>query len=535
LPDRAKQTAWLALAVLLAIAALGVVAVLVATSRYGPAMSTDSMIYIGGAQQLLAGKGYADAGGLANPTWPPMMSFVLVPIVWTGVDAVQAARVLNALVFAATIVVAGLWILRQTRSRALAVLVGALVAVSPLLAMARWLWSEPLFILLIVLYLWALTALCDRPSWRLLVVAAALAGAACLTRYIGFTLIPVGVCMLLLCPQLSLRKKIARCLAFGLVASLPLVAWLARNRALTGTLTGRRDPAKPGALSRAMIQIGGVLREWFAPFQAAARIPVITFVIVAAGLVLAIAPLVVLRPRPLRQQRRLSPMTAPLLFVAFYMAGLIASVANVFLYSITTRFLSPLYAPWVLLAAFAFADIAGRLRRAWPRASRRLLPAVAAILGGLLVAMLAVASVRVVQLVRHWAANGAGGYNEARWRESEIVAHLGRCPLDGVVFSNHPDVLGLLLGQKDATSSPVRRTLEARAAALKPFTDAIAADAPAYLVWFDPNWRDYLATPEELKPLCSLTPIGKFADGAIYRIGRAGPGTTRSTTSASRP
>lgn len=186
-------------ALIVAAGVVTTVVVLLAISRYGPGLTADSVHYVATARNVMAGHGFESIGSRAYTSWPPAMPVTLGLLTLTGRDLVWSAGVLNAVAAGATVVVAGLWILGIVRRRWLAVAGALLVATSqPLLYVSKHLWSEPLFILFAALSLWCLGRYLTSASWRLLFVTAILVSLACLTRYLGVTLIGTGALLILL-------------------------------------------------------------------------------------------------------------------------------------------------------------------------------------------------------------------------------------------------------------------------------------------------------------------------------------------------
>ena len=57
------------------------------------------------------------------------------------------------------------------------------------------------------------------------------------------------------------------------------------------------------------------------------------------------------------------------------------------------------------------------------------------------------------------------------------------------------------------------------------FLDMVACARNVQLIWFEPNMRAYLYTPEELQRSLILRPIVERKDGVIYDV-RPRPGVT---------
>ena len=248
-------------AVLLVIVASGVcgfLAVMVGTGRYGAGVTPDSVTYVWAARGLLSGRGMQLVYGDPYTMWGPLYPWVLATLGLTGLDLWAAGRVLNAVLFAGIVTLPGLWLLRDSRHPVLALFATLMALTSATLVWAATVLSEPLFIVLVLLALWRMRDFVTRSSTRSLVIAALPAGAACLTRYIGVSVVATGGLLLLAAREGSLHKRIRNCILFGGIALLPLGLWLARNRLVTGSLAGTRRPATSPFIEN-VSRLGGVL------------------------------------------------------------------------------------------------------------------------------------------------------------------------------------------------------------------------------------------------------------------------------------
>src|SRR4051812_50067390 len=96
-PERFIVVALIGLAALLAPAAM-----LVATSRYGPALAPDSAIYLQGARRIAAGEGFTQLLPTQPPklvriTWyPPAYPALLACGKFLGIDPLPFARYVSA-------------------------------------------------------------------------------------------------------------------------------------------------------------------------------------------------------------------------------------------------------------------------------------------------------------------------------------------------------------------------------------------------------------------------------------------------------
>jgi hypothetical protein len=352
-------------------------------------------------------------------------------------------------------------------------------------------WSEPLFLCLELLCLLCLGRYLEkgRPIW--LAGAAAGVGLACLTRYIGLSFILGGGLVLLVCGALPWRRRLLHLGCFGAAAALPLILWMGRNQALTGTWLGPRSPSSHSLLENLALTCTGLAAFWVPEVLIGEKL-------VRLGLGgLAAVGLGLMAVWLGRDFRRLRLGLGPVAIWAggylFFLAGSSTTTAYD---DINLRLLSPLYpAGVVLLLAGAWQLEA----RGWTRAVRTAL-----------VLLLLLPLAGIARAGALYARQGAGAgtgpdrYNTEPWRRSEIIHYLQQHRLEGPVYSNAPDALYILCGQR-AMLLPRRGAAE-----VWPTTGQI--------VWLDAVRRQYLVGPGELQTLARLQPIARLGDGAIYAI-----------------
>lgn len=200
----------------------------------------DDGIYLALARSLAEGHGYrllylpGQPGAVHYPFLYPLFLaglWKLAPSFPGNVALFKAANAFLLGLFAALLV---LYLRRRLGGRtwAWAALVAASATVLPLVIMGTVLFSEPLFLVLLVAACWVADAARDAPSRRrtfaLAVLAGLLAGAAALTRSLGIAVV-VAVPLSLL---LARRPRAAALAALGAVACLmPWWLWVAHHHA----------------------------------------------------------------------------------------------------------------------------------------------------------------------------------------------------------------------------------------------------------------------------------------------------------------
>ncbi len=416
------------------LAVLACVMVLVATGGQGVGVSPDSVYYLEGAQNILAGRGYStrQPGGVYAPIthWPPGYSLALAAFNFGG-DLLETARRLNALLMG-LLVIGAAGLVRHYSGRSWAGLMAGLLVAggAAIIDVHTVTWSEPLFMVMALgaCALFGRYAQTDR--WRLLLATALLAGMTVTVRYAGAALVAALIVSLLAILLRSSRSYLPmkfRVGLFTLVSALPVTVWLIS----LGTRGGRGvrqaaswDVSVLGHLADA----GHSMSLWFLPQQAPVWLR-------GAVLLLAVTLAVVVS---VRVGRRLSarPQPAPVRasdaaqrFIVVYGLAYGALLAISIGYIdpdivLDSRTLSPFY----LCAALGLPLVCAQWAetgRVWR--SRALVAATTIFwLGG------AIQTVTIVQRVHQ---NGAG-LNTIAWRDSGIVAELRRLPERTLVYTN---------------------------------------------------------------------------------------------------
>ena len=235
-------TRWL----LLLLALMAPVLALVRTELHGIALHGDSVRYLAVARNLTAGMGYTHFDGTPLTGWAPLYPTLLALLdLALGVDPLTGARFFDAAVFGLFVFFSGLLFQRFLKEPFLVVVGAAFVLLAPdMLRLSTYGLSEPLFLLLTIIFLLGLNRYLNKNSLLTLFLTAFVVGLACLTRYIGVTLILAGAVAILLNRRCTFRARIQHLLLFCTVASLPLALWAFRNIQLTGLPTAARGPSK---------------------------------------------------------------------------------------------------------------------------------------------------------------------------------------------------------------------------------------------------------------------------------------------------
>ncbi len=333
--EKSPARYWLIAFILISI--LGIASELYLT-RGGPGASGDSVHYMDGARNLLAGKGYGRTRGdgaiVPITMFPPFFSIALAGFDLLGLEPFQAARYFNAVLFGINLALIGLLIYRSSRSK-LASLSGVLLAFTALRFMTihAWVMSEPLYITLTLLAFLSLTIYRKNDSRSLLILAGVIVGLAAITRHVGLSLIAAAPVWVLLFTGKGKRWNWAGAILVGIASLVPVAPWYIRDSLVSSTVGGRLVSYYP--IPYAMVKV--ILSEfsfWAIPswLHIDWRLGLVLFgILVAAGLVVFFRKEIARHPSGQEQQQPETDGLAALalLYVLFY--ALILFVDAVFL------------------------------------------------------------------------------------------------------------------------------------------------------------------------------------------------------------
>ena len=195
-----KANSFFVILILLAISGL---LTILYTTHWAPWVYGDSTAYIDTSRNCIAvhGFGHQTASGELEYTvgHPPLYQLVLCAFGRIGIDVMDTARWLNAILFGGTIFVVGAVIFSFGQSVWLSVVIGlAVLTSSPLISVYRGAMTEPLFIFFGFTGI-SMTLLYSKNGGRLILLVAAITSSlSFLARYPGFAFIVTGTIILLI-------------------------------------------------------------------------------------------------------------------------------------------------------------------------------------------------------------------------------------------------------------------------------------------------------------------------------------------------
>jgi Dolichyl-phosphate-mannose-protein mannosyltransferase len=512
---------------------LAAVVAMIASTRWGIGLSSDSARYVRTARHILGVEPVIESGEPKHEQahYPPFFPLALAAFSWiTRSDPLVAARWLSIAILAANTVLSAVIVRRFGGSTWAALIAAALVGLSPVSQwMHGWLLTETLFILLSLVAILLLCSYLERPRLSR-VTAAGLAGSlGALTRYAGASTGPAGVLSILLLSRQPIRRRILDAAVFAVTfLFLPMLSF-ARNLLTAGTATNRTIAFHPISLDHLKDAIAA-LGTWVSPLGVdQSRLDAKMHpLLVAIGVLLFVGVVAIGCVVAFRQRNALAMLTSvALLYATCFVALIVFSISFVDFHTpADTRILSPVYIAWVIVLACAATAAA----QAMPPARQRVIVAACAFLA-------VVCIMPSIELLKRRFRDGEG-FAHREWRTSPTIAAVRQLPPDTKIFTNAPGVIYLLTRRQEILIVPSAINASSRlpnpeyAGLMARIRDDLRArrGVLVYLKNYGKR-RAFYPSEQELRRRLALLPRVRLSDGAIYD---ASPTPTTTTQSAER-
>lgn len=482
-------------------------------SLHGAGTSPDSVYYISVARHIADGIGIIGYDGYYLVLQPPLYPMLLASIkIIAFTDPLLSSGYVNAILFGLIIYISGLFFLKHVNSYIL-VLLGTITVLTSfvLIQISLMALSEPLFILLILLYLYNFELYQANGKLISLIILSAAASLACLTRYIGVILILTGVICIFIQQKKSYKEKLRHILIFLLITCIPIGMWVIRNFYLTGTFTGQRADSSY-TLSENLKFLFNTAVHWYLPIHFNGI--QILFTAIIAVITMGIIE-IKLRKRTWFILKEIYP---GLIFILLYSVIIVISSTTTAYDYIANRLLSPIFIPLFVLS-FLICDKILKWLSAY--INRKLLTFFLA--AGIITWMIYPVG-KAVYIVNDYIKFSGIGFNSEYWKNKDIIKYLNNNRNLGnkyTFYSNVPEAVYLLTNIQ-ARWSPAKTfynspQLVETGSNLKQtwnMTDKIC------LVWFDKiEKRKFLYPIDELQKSFPLIKLAQFNDGTIYLLG----------------
>lgn len=399
---------------------IGIISLLIvrsATQDYMIHIAIDSSHYHIMAYNLSEGKGLLSYNGEYPTVWPPLYPMVLALLhSVTQLDVITVAYGLNLLI-AFLIGTITFLFLASSLSLPFALIGAGFVIFAPSLNtfIMTYLLTEPLFILICLLQIIALTAYLKDERLRYLALAGLLASLAVMTRYIGIINMALIVVCLLIHFRHHLKKGLILIVIMCGLSSVPFILWMARNYTIDQTFLGARAPSVSDLLFN--------IRMWFRTIQRwffHADYPQLNDMI--AIMACLIMMIFLYRARKEKTDKTSSFATISIVFCFSYSVFLILSATRYHYDLIDFRLLSPIYIPLVLAGIYIYHQVFVFLRTHQQRIFRLLAYSIPAVLILTLIPLMAATATAIIKNPVPTAERG--GLNALQIKNSPVVAQL---------------------------------------------------------------------------------------------------------------
>jgi hypothetical protein len=500
------------------LAFIGPLFLVISSFEYGIGITSDSITYIGCAENLLSGDGFTHVVPLATQNhyeepnyyheWGPLLPILLSGLMITGLSPELSGLILNFLFYSIIpiITLVLLYSLEIDKKYRFAGVILSTLSL-PLFLDSSSLMSEISFNFFTILSLGCLYYYLIEKKKRFLHLSILFTSIACLSRFIGITIIITGVLLLFLLNRESFKKKASEILLFGSLSSLPTVIFLIRNYSLTGTLIGDRFGSERGFIENLIITYTKI-SEWYIPSQLPAMVWVpISLLFTFTVIFLIISTL----KKVFRKDERKSKIIVTMVsFSVIYILYLLTSASNVGFTKLTHRFLSPVYIPLVISILVSASIICKDDMKI-----KKIIPNVIVII------LISGSAISVLAASTGYFEDGTGVYSNDRWKTSQTLEYLSENPLEGGVYSNFPHQVYHFSGMEHARYTPLRnvqgstKEIDGYSLLNESMTES------NFIIWLEidrQDRRDWLFDIEEIKNVYQLVVLWKFSDGTIYKV-----------------
>lgn len=488
---------------------IGATTVLVATSRHGIGLTTDSAFYVSAAESLLAGRGYVTFQHAHMDAFAPLYPTLLAVFGLGRHDLFDAARWIAVLCVALLNLRTTWWLFTRLRSEMVAATASLLVVCAvPFQLFFFSALSDLPFVLFTACSLFDADAFLRTADRRVLARAALFAGLAWATRYAGITVV-ASLVIVVLARRAALSMRVRDAALCGFIAAAPIAPWLASNYMGNGRPIGPRGIPE-GTWWSNLGDVVNTLSTWLLPsrFPISVRITGLLLVTLLTCFLFRLAR----RPAAVKELCRRTDSNGLLVFLCFtfvYLGILIVAASTVLdIEPLNHRYLAPAYIPLIVIVTrivdWNVATLSERF-------------------GSVFVNLALIASVlypvaSTARRISDYEVAGPGEFSRSVWQESELMQYLRDHPLSGNVFTNEPYAVYLMtrLTLLEAPAARKYRSLTPVPPSLMELN--LQNGQSDLLVWFDHSIRDDLVTVQELRQRYQLQEMQRLEDGAVYTV-----------------
>lgn len=480
-------------------------------TQAGPGISPDSTGYISAAENIFSGKGfYIGYGESAYPytVWPPLYPLLIASLMHLGFAAEQAARLIP--IFSFGLLMFPVFFLgREIEGD----LTGYLSCIFCLISLTLWkitsfAWTEMPYI-----FLSAMAILCLVRYWKsnsqnteIIVLCGVFTALGMLTRYIGVTVLLVGVLTILLKNRAQIKDFICHIALYGVISSLPIGIWVIRNVLLGVPPSGGERWGSAASLAENIFYTLYAIGRDFLPFlrdyMIGVLIAIVVVVLFLIGAVLHRDLIKVTFPPYIKNNAII------LLYVSVYLSVLIIMSTFWHFDRINFRLASPAY-PFIILAGISLI-LTFQYHLKAP-SHKKCLCAIILLITVVYIFGQVGADIRFCQYAKE-----GQGYNAPQWTENSGIRYIEEHAPAGVpIYNNERYACRYLLGGRATLSLP-------SSVDSSTVTDFIekCENQQTYIVYFKNNNQPTVSI-KDLNELNNkyhiLEEVADYPDAKIYR------------------
>lgn len=495
------------------ISLLGVSIALYLTGSFGAGISPDSVSYISVARNIADGKGFFGFDGVCFVLQPPLYPLLLAALKFIfHIDPLNSASYVNAFLFGAIIYISGLLFKKNIASPALSYLGVLLVFTSgALIDVSIMAYSEPLFIFLILLFIFYTEKYLAKKTASSLVIISVIASLACLTRYIGVIIVLTGGILIFFFSKSIWKKKLYHLTVFSFISLFPLCLWMLRNYRLTGEFFGWRSSSSY-TIPENINFVYNTILPWYFPIELNYFYPIF-ILLIPTGFAFFVFEYL---KTHLHKRPDLNQLIPYIIFVTCYIGFIIISSATTAYDRIDERLLAPAQVATFLILLISYDRLVTLLSYRYKRKY------IYVFVTTLFFLELLYPLKSTITLITHYFEPAKWEYNSKSWRDNSTIEYLiktNAAKSADVYYSNAPEAVYILAGiktqwlpAKTMYNSPKKVSTIKSLKGIWPIQDT------ATVVWFYRTKRSFLFSLEDLQEMTNMYVVKQFSDGIIYKI-----------------
>jgi 4-amino-4-deoxy-L-arabinose transferase-like glycosyltransferase len=504
------------LLLILGLAAIAGTVIIFQATKDGIGITTDSIVYIKVARNLLGGHGFRlSAGGAPLTQYPPVYPAALALAGMLATDLLTGVKWLHLFLYVANVLLVGLLIYRGTAGSLIATIAGLLFMLTSGLVFHSHVvcLSEVLFVFFILTGLLLIDEYLCRGQVLILVAASIVVGLAGMTRYVGFILLGVVTLCIVLLNKSNLLKRFTHAGIVMAIFITPAILWILRNKMISGGMVNRNIVYHPIKFRQIEGAVSTISSWLFIP----ASLP---FALKASLVIIMIVSFLIILIKMIKQFSIHSDLNRiPIictLFLTLYTLGLVIAI---FFVEANLPFSHRILFPFYVVVGIAVIIL---VHNAFHLVTKSKGFAVFALV--LMGAFLIAQTNTMARELRIFSDNGEG-FTGKQWKSSKTMEFIKKLPDNTTLYSNGPEAIEFLTGRQ-TRMIPSKRITTSNEQNVK-YSEELRGmmrdldHSRGYLVYFDLiAWRGYIPSVEELKPYGEIVSIHRAWDGTVYQTAK---------------